>query len=73
MFWNISTDKKNWVQKQISQMTTDEKIGQLVCERNTEYMAIEDRKNWLRQYPIGSMFVGSEIIKPGEEDSAIPR
>jgi beta-N-acetylhexosaminidase len=73
MFWNISADKENWVKKRVAEMTLNEKIGQMVCELNTKYMEIEDKKTWLRQYPIGSMFVGSEIIKPGEEDSAITK
>jgi len=73
MFWNISAEKKAWVETSVAAMTTDEKIGQLVCEQNTAYMAVADKKAWLRQYPIGSMFVGAEIIKPGEEDSAIAR
>ncbi len=35
MFWNISKEKKAWVEKRVAEMATDEKIGQLVCELNT--------------------------------------
>ena len=67
MFWNISADKKDWVNKQISGMTLDEKIGQIVSERNSDFMQVSDRREWLRKYPVGSMFVGTEIINADEE------
>jgi len=69
MFWKIADDKKERVRQQIRQMSLDEKIGQLVCERNTDYMEKSNRHEWLKQYPIGSMFVGAEIIQSDEQSN----
>ncbi|MDD4352741.1 MAG: glycoside hydrolase family 3 N-terminal domain-containing protein, partial [Candidatus Gracilibacteria bacterium] len=75
-------------------MTQDQKIGQLVCERDRllaeepglkwryrypvslaglhsfahRYNA-SDLKSWMRHYPVGSIFVGTEIIQADSDDT----
>lgn len=71
MFWNISKEKRNWVEKTFSKMTLEEKIGQLISERATDLINEADPYEWLCKNPIGSLFVGSEIIQVGAEKSDV--
>jgi beta-N-acetylhexosaminidase len=73
MFWNIAENKKTWVNGQISAMTFDEKIGQLVCEPSYAYNKVQNQREWLRKYPVGSVFVGSEVIDDQAEKDAVVR
>ena len=69
MFWKITDAKRLEIRQQIAQMSLDDKIGQLVCEENTTFMKKPDRSDWLKRYPIGSMFVGAEIIQTDEQSN----
>jgi beta-N-acetylhexosaminidase len=71
MFWNISKEKCNWVEEIFSQMGIDEKIGQLICERDSDLMQQPDPYEWMCKNPVGSLFVGSEIIQEGAEGSEL--
>ncbi len=62
MFWNLASNKKEWVEEQLDGMTLDEKIGQLVSERAASIMKSNEPCRWIEKYPVGSVFVGSEII-----------
>jgi len=73
MFWNIAENKKGWIEKQISEMTLDAKIGQLVCEISNTFMKIQNQSEWLCQYPIGSVFVGAEVIDDNTQKLAAVR
>lgn len=70
MFWNISKKKKNWVEETLSKLDLEEKIAQMVCERGTDMMCRDNPLEWLRRNPVGSIFVGSEIIHDSTQESA---
>lgn len=70
MFWNMTPDRIGWVEQQLEGMTLDEKIGQMVSERATKIMRSGDPGRFLREYPVGSIFAGSEIIDADEEGGA---
>ncbi len=59
MFDRLNDTQKEWVEKIFASMTLDEKIGQLDCEfAPTIISDHEDYKTFLRQYPLGIVWVG---------------
>jgi beta-N-acetylhexosaminidase len=68
--FNLDPTQQEWVEKAFDRLTLTEKIGQLVCERATDMLGRKDPAKWLDKYPVGSLFVGSEIIHDGAQDSA---
>lgn len=64
MFETLDTIKRDWVEEHFAQMTTEEKLGQMICERHPDLKKVEDLETWCNKYPIGSLFVGAEIIDP---------
>lgn len=65
MFNRLDKHKQAWVEAVFATLTADEKIGQLVNEsvRNLS-RRVSDPIAWLKQYPVGSLFGGAEIIDP---------
>ena len=63
MFERLNEKQKSQVLNILNSMTTDEKIGQLVNEHADFLMKkVENPIEFLRKYPVGSIFTGSEII-----------
>ena len=63
MFEKLNLSQKAWVEKTYAEMTEDERIGQLVNELSNTFMSKgKDAAAYLKKYPIGSVFTGSEII-----------
>lgn len=63
MYNKLNNEQALWVDKIFSTMTLAEKIGQLVCENNSDFhLRVNDMEEWLRKYPVGNLFVGAEVI-----------
>ena len=60
----LNPKKQEWVEKTFAGLSLNEKIGQMVCEEMTTFKKIRDAGQFLEKYPIGSLFVGAEIIDP---------
>ncbi len=52
-----------WVERTLAGLTLDQKLGQLVCDQDRRINRLPDPAAWLRQYPVGAVFVGAEIIQ----------
>ena len=64
MFEKLNTEQRKWVERTFQALSEDEKIGQLVNERGTYVMNRDiPTAEWLKKYPVGSIFTGSEIIE----------
>ncbi len=55
--------QERWADRVLANLTLDQKLGQLVCEREAFIRRQPDPAAWLQQYPVGSAFVGAEIIQ----------
>jgi len=64
MYDSLNREQKAWVDRAFAQMDERQKIGQLVCERG-HYLREEVKTPaaWLKEYPVGFLFVGSEVIQ----------
>ncbi len=62
MLKELTAEQKNWVETTLASLSTDEKILQMVCERYPYIAESGDPRGWLKQYPVGSVYVGSEVI-----------
>ncbi len=62
MFEKLTEKERAWVDKTFETMSLDEKIGQMVNETGAFVMKHPDPVKWLKRYPLGSIFTGSEII-----------
>ena len=64
MLEKLTKKQKRWVDSVFRSLTEDEKIGQLVDERGTYVMSRDiPVAQWLKKYPVGAIFTGSEVIE----------
>ena len=63
MYKKLTAAQKKYVDRFYRSLTLDEKIGQLVNERGTYILAKPDPVGFLKKYPVGSIFTGSEVIE----------
>lgn len=73
MLEKMTRAQKKWVDTIFHSLTEDEKIGQMVDERGPCIMsrgiqAVE----WLKKYPVGCIFTGSEVIDSFSEKNGVP-
>ena len=72
MLEKLTAKQKKWVDSVFCSLSEDEKIGQMVNERGsyvrTRSMPIAQ---WLKKYPIGSIFTGSEVIQTFSEKDGV--
>lgn len=66
----INQDQRGWVRQTFDSLTVEQKIGQLVCERDHALLRQPDLAKWLKKYPVGSVFVGAEIIQADLDSTA---
>jgi beta-N-acetylhexosaminidase len=64
VFMNLNELKQKWVEDSLKQMSTREKIGQMVCEHARKLNDIDDIDDFFKKYPVGGVYVGAEIIDP---------
>ena len=50
-------------------LTLDQKIGQLVCGKDRHLNSLTDAQGYLAKYPLGSVFVGAEIIQQDTDNT----
>ena len=62
MLKELTQEQKKWVEDTLSVMTEEEKICQTVCEIYSNISASGDIDAWLKKYPVGTVYVGSEVI-----------
>ncbi len=63
MFNQLNEKQKQWVMSVFNSLSEDEKIGQLDNDLASYIMERSDKPSeWLKKYPVGSIFTGSEII-----------
>ena len=63
MLEKLTAKQKKWVDSVFRSLTEDEKIGQLIDERGKYVMSRGvPAAEWLKKYPIGAIFTGSEVI-----------
>lgn len=69
MYDSLDREQKAWVDRVFAQMDERQKLGQLVCERG-HYLREEvgNPAGWLKEYPVGFLFVGSEVIQLQSEN-----
>ena len=58
----LTAEQKRWVEETLASMSEDQKIGQMVNERGNIIRGKENPVEWLKKYPVGSIFTGAEII-----------
>ena len=64
MLEKLTIKQKKWVDDTFRSLTEDEKIGQLVNDRGTNLLSKKiPISDWLKKYPIGFIFTGSEVIE----------
>ena len=63
MYKKLTPEQKKCVDKIFRSLTLEEKIGQLVNDRGSQIMGKPDPVSWLKEYPVGSIFTGSEVIE----------
>lgn len=64
MLKKLTKKQQAWVESTFRKLTLNEKIGQLVNERGSYVMSRDlPAEKWLKKYPVGSIFTGSEIIE----------
>lgn len=64
MLESLNKKQRNWVERTFSMLSTEQKLGQMVCELGNTFANITDYQKWLKKYPVGSMFIGAEVIDP---------
>lgn len=62
MLFKLNAAKRKWVDDTLSKMSVREKLGQMVCERAKTIFDGGALPDYMAKYPIGSAFVGAEII-----------
>lgn len=64
MLEKLTVKQKKWVDDTFRSLTEDEKIGQLVNDRGINLLSKKiPVTDWLKKYPIGFIFTGSEVIE----------
>lgn len=58
----LTAEQQRWVEETLASMSEDQKIGQMVNERGNIIRGKENPVEWLKKYPVGSIFTGAEII-----------
>ena len=58
----LTAEEQRWVDETFASMTEDQMIGQMVNERGNIIRGKKEPVEWLKQYPVGSIFTGAEII-----------
>ncbi len=66
----LNQAQADWVRRTLDGLTLEQKIGQLVCERDNFLLKQPDLAGWLKKYPVGSVFVGAEIIQTDLDHTA---
>ena len=62
MLKELSDVQKRQIEETICSLSFDEKIGQIVCERIVNFQKKGPIADWLKKYPVGAVYVGSEVI-----------
>lgn len=62
MLKELTESQKKQIEETISSLSFDEKIGQIVCERIINFQKKGSIGDWLKKYPLGAVYVGSEVI-----------
>ncbi len=62
MFELLNETQRNWVERTFATLTTEQKLGQMVCEDSGAFSNVLDPQEWLAKYPVGCMFLGAEVI-----------
>lgn len=62
MLKELTLEQKKWVEDTLGGMTVEEKILQIVCEIHSHIVKTGDVSAWLEKYPVGTVYVGSEVI-----------
>ncbi len=73
MLEKLTPKQKQWVEETFQKLTQDEKIGQLVNEHGGTLLKQSNPGEWLKQYPVGSIFTGSEVIDTFSASRALSR
>jgi len=58
----LTNKQQQWIEKTLATLSLNEKIGQLVCERGININDNSNLQEYFSQYPVGSIFVGPEVI-----------
>ncbi len=58
----LNENQRNWVERTFASLSTEQKLGQMVCEESGAFANVNDYQEWLAKYPVGSMFLGAEVI-----------
>ncbi len=69
MLKQLTEEQKKWVEVTLNSLSLDEKILQTVCERYPYIAERCDAPAWLKQYPVGSIYVGNEVIDRDNSNS----
>ncbi|MBE6371064.1 MAG: hypothetical protein E7055_03195 [Lentisphaerae bacterium] len=62
MLKELTESQKKQIEDTIRSLSFDEKIGQIVCERIINFEKKGPIADWLKKYPVGAVYVGSEVI-----------
>ncbi len=62
MLFKLNAEKRKWVDDAFSKMSVAEKLGQMVCDRAKTVFDGGALPDYMAKYPVGSAFVGAEII-----------
>ena len=62
MLQELSDIQKKQIEETICSFSIDEKLGQIVCERIVNFQKKGSIADWLKKYPVGAVYVGSEVI-----------
>lgn len=62
MLKELTAAQKQEIEATIQSLSFDEKIGQIVCERIIHFEKSGSISDWLKKYPVGAVYVGSEVI-----------
>jgi beta-N-acetylhexosaminidase len=64
MFESLNASQRDWVERTFASLTTEQKLGQIVCEDSGAFSRVPNPQDWLAKYPVGSMYLGAEVIDP---------
>lgn len=62
MLKELTPIQKQEIEKTLAAMTLEEKIGQIVCSRIIQFENKGPVEEYLKKYPLGAIYVGSEVI-----------
>ena len=64
MFELLNNAQREWMESTFRRLRLEEKLGEMICEEGTKFVNQLNHRNWLANYPVGSMFLGAEVIDP---------